>query len=196
MGLVLSFQRIFNSEDFKDFSSDFRRKEETARNQQSASACSTEPSRCNCPYTQKKTNKPNRWTYSMQGQSRAFVFLTFWHVLLNPATIIYYLFSILTGIFGDKDLFKVLCSKSAELLSPYSYDFESLAWCICLTWHLNWFLAFILFDSKVPLAVCIKACMEVPIWLTELNEYYLPFHVLSPYNKGIAAAKITVKFSI
>jgi len=51
MGLVLYFHHIFSSEDFKGFSSDFRRKEEIARNQQSASPCSTEPHHCNCPHT-------------------------------------------------------------------------------------------------------------------------------------------------
>lgn len=146
--------------------------------------------------TPRKKNKQNRWTPSVQGQCKTFAFVTFWHELFNPAMIIYYLFSILTGIFGDKDLFKALCSKSAELFSPYSCDFESLARRICLTWHLNFFLAFILFDRKEPLAVCIKACMEVLIWLTELNEYYLPFHILCSINKRIAVAKITVKFSL
>lgn len=125
----------------------------------------------------------------MQGQSRAFIFLTFWHVLLNLAVRIYCLFSILTGILETKNSFKALCPKSAELLSPYSYDFESLARCACLTWYLNLFLAFILFDSKVPLAVYRKGCMEVPGRVTELNEYYLPFNILAPYNKGIAASK-------
>lgn len=130
----------------------------------------------------------------MQGQSRAFIFLTFWHVLLNLAVRIYCLFSILTGISETKNSFKALCPKSAELLSPYSYDFESLARCACLTWYLNLFLAFILFDSKVPLAVYRKGCMEVPGRVTELNEYYLPFNILAPYNKGIAASKKKISF--
>lgn len=125
----------------------------------------------------------------MQGQSRAFIFPSFWHVLLSLGMRIYCLFSILTGILESKKSFKALCPKSAELLRPYSYDFESLARCVCLTWHLNLLLAFFLLDSKVPLAVYRKGCMEVPGWVTELNEYYLPFNIMTPYNKGIAASK-------